>query len=119
MIFDFIETHLEKKCIECSKVSRYFMICLICGNKVCHTKACNNYDIHTLKCTGKYCIYIDMDTNIIISNSNGEIKELSSLYNNEEGFGPKIRKIGREFYLNKKKEKIFLKNFVCYNFHFN
>ena len=118
-IFDFIEKNLEKKCIECSKVSRYFMICLICGNKVCHTKACNNYDFHALKCTRQYCIYIDMNTNIVISNSNGEIKELSSLYNNEEGFGPKIRKIGREFYLNKKKENIFLKNFVCYNFHFN
>ena len=119
-IFDFIETNLEKKCIECSQVSRYFYICLVCGNKVCHTTNCNGYSLHTLKCTGKYCIFVDMEnTTISISKNNATIKQYTSLYNNEEGIGPRKKKIGREFYLNKEKEKIFFRNFVCYDFHFN
>ena len=59
------------------------------------------------------------NTTISISKNNATIKQYTSLYNNEEGIGPRKKKIGREFYLNKEKEKIFFRNFVCYDFHFN
>ena len=119
-IFDFIETNLEKKCIVCSKISGYFYICLVCGNKVCVFNNCNKFTNHTLKCTGKYCIFIDIhNTKISIYQTNGKRKVISSLYNNEEGVGPEKRKIGREFVLNKEKAKLIFRNFVCYDFHFN
>ena len=118
--FDFVESYLEKECILCLKKSRFYYICLICGNKICHTNNCNKYFNHSTNCGGKYCILIDMNTtNISISGNYGKIKELSSLYINKEGIGPKSRSIGREYNLSKAKEEIFFRNFICYDFHFN
>ena len=117
-IFDFIEKYLEKECINCSKKSRYFFICLICGNKICNTINCNQYSNHTMNCGGRYCIMIDMDNaKISITQNNGSKKDLSSLYINDEGIGPKENKIGKEFNLSKEKENIFFKNFICYDFN--
>ena len=119
-IFDFIEKYLEEKCVKCSKKSRFYYICLICGDKICKTKSCNQHFNHALTCGGRYCILIDMNnTKISISESNSNIKEFSSLYINKEGLGPKSKKIGKEFNLSKAKEKIFFRDFICYDFHFN
>ena len=117
-IFDFIEKYLEKECSICSEVSKYFYICLICGNKICHTKECNNYYLHSIKCGGKYCIFIDMEDGKI-SIYQGNLKEFSSIYINKEGVGPHSRRINNEFNLNREKEQLFFRNFVCYDFHFN
>ena len=117
-IFDFIEKYLEKPCIECLEISRSYYICLICGNKICNTNNCNKISDHSMLCGGKYCIMINMDdTNVSITENIGNIKELSSLYINNEGIGPQERKIGNEFNLCKKKEELFFRNFICYDFN--
>jgi len=118
-IFDFIENNLEKKCIICNEISRYFYICLICGNKICHTKTCNKFTQHTKDCGGKYCIFIDItDMKISISNYY-KIKTLSYLYINKEGNGPNKNSLGREFNLSEQIAENLLRNFICYDLNFN
>ena len=117
-IFDFIEKYLEKECDICSEVTKNFYICLICGNKICNTIQCNNYYIHSLKCGGKYCIFIDINDGKV-SIFDGSLKEYTSLYINKEGVGPHSRKIDNEFKLNKEKEQKYFRNFISYDFHFN
>ena len=60
-IFDWIEKNLEKKCILCSKTTKFYYICLICGNTICHTESCDKYYDHIKKCTGETSIFIDME----------------------------------------------------------
>ena len=117
-LFDFVEKYLEKKCIICSKISRFFYICLICGKKICHTSKCNNYYYHTLNCGGKYCIFINFkNEKALIA---GQItKEYSSLYINKQGVGPSSKKISNEFKLDKEKVEQYFRNFISYDFHFN
>ena len=119
-IFDFIEKYLEQKCSVCSKESRFFYICLICGKKICHTISCNQYYNHSMHCGGKYCIMINMDDTIVsITDDKKNEKNFSSLYIDNEGIGPLQNKIGNEFNLSKEKEHLFFKNFISYDFHFN
>ena len=119
-IFDFIENNLEKKCIMCNEVSRYFYICLICGNKICHTKTCNKFLQHTKECVGsEYCIFIDITDMKISIPKNYMMKTLSYLYINNEGIGPKKNSVGREFNLSEQKVGNLFRNFICYDLDFN
>ena len=119
-IFDFIENNLEKKCIMCNEVSRFFYICLICGNKICHTKTCNKFLQHTKLCVGsEYCIFIDITDMKISIPKNYMMKTLSYLYINKEGIGPKKNSVGREFNLSEQKVENLFKNFICYDLNFN
>ena len=119
-IFDFIENNLEKKCIMCSEVSRYFYICLICGNKICHTKTCNKFLQHTKECSGgEYCVFIDITDMKISIPKNYMMKTLSYLYINKEGIGPKKNSVGREFNLSEQKVESLFRNFICYDLNFN
>ena len=115
--FDFVEKYLEKKCIICSKVSRFFYVCLICGNKVCHTTECNDCFAHKRNCGGKYCIFIDFEDGQFFVASNQK-KFYTSLYNNKQGIGPNSKRINNEYILNKEKEEQYFRNFICYDFHF-
>ena len=117
-LFDIVEKYLEKKCIICSEISRFFYICLICGNKICHTSKCNKYYYHTLNCGGKYCIFINFDNEKVLIVDQRK-KEYSSLYINKQGVGPSSRKISNEFKLDKEKAEQYYRNFICYDFHFN
>ena len=114
-LFDFIEKYLEKKCVLCNEISRYFYICLICGNKICHTIKCSKFYRHALNCGGKYCIFIDFDNEKMII-ADKKKKELSSLYINKQGIGPSSRKIGNDFKLDKEKVEEYFRNFICYDF---
>ena len=116
--FDFIEKYLEKKCIICAKVSRFFYVCLICGNKICHTMFCNEFSMHVRKCLGKYGIFINMDDGELLI-ADIRKKNFSSIYINKQGIGPNSKKINNEFKLDKEKEEKYFRNLICYDFHFN
>ena len=117
-IFDFVEKYLYKKCIICYNNSKYYYICLICGNKVCHTKNCRDYSKHIKECTGSYCIFIDMDDMQIFLCSEYKEKKIYPLYVNEAGVGPNEREIGNEFNLSHENLQITLKKFICNDFNF-
>ena len=114
-IHDWIEKNIDKKCSVCLKFSIFCIICLICGEKLCHIDGCNKVCDHTRDCGGSYCVYIDMDNMKLYIydylKRNGEISY--PLYVDEEGIGPDFRVFGNNFNLNKEKIKITLKNFVC------
>ena len=115
---DFVENYLEKKCILCNKASRYFYICLICGNKICHTTKCNKYFLHKKNCGGKNCIFINADNgeiNIVDEDTN----TYSSIYMNKQGVIPNNKRIDNGYILNKEKEEQYFKKYICYDFHFN
>ena len=119
-IFDWIEKTLEKKCILCSKTTKYDYICLICGNKICHTRDCNRLYEHIKKCTGDISIFIDMDNmKVSIFTFNKKKVPLFPLYVNENGVGPNGYEIGNEFKLSQEKLKLALKSFSCNDFHLN
>jgi hypothetical protein len=119
-LFDWVEKNLEKKCIMCSKTSKYDYICLICGNKICHTKSCNKYIEHIRNCCGKSGIVIDMDNmKIKLVLSIGKLYSSFPLYVNENGVGPNEYEMGNEFYLSSEKLKLAIKNYSCNDIHFN
>ena len=119
-LFDWIENTLEKKCTICSKISKYGYICLICGNKICNTSTCNNYDDHIKKCCGDTSILIDMDNmKASIFTSYRNEKSCFPLYLNENGIGPKGYEIGNEYKLSKEKLKLAIKIYSCNDFNFD
>ena len=119
-IFDWIERNLEKKCIFCSKTSKYDYICLICGNKICHTKSCNKHFEHIKECSGYISIFIDMDNmKIVIESSAGISNFTLPLYVNKNGVGPNGYEMSNEFNLSLEKKKLTIKNYACNDIHFN
>ena len=119
-IFDWIERNLEKKCIFCSKTSKYDYICLICGNKICHTKSCNKHFEHIKECSGYISIFIDMDNmKIVIESSAGISNFTLPLYVNKNGVGPNGYEMSNEFNLSLEKIKLTIKNYACNDFNLN
>ena len=119
-IFDWVEKNLEKKCIMCSKTSKYDYICLICGNKICHTKSCDKYYEHIRNCCGVLGIFIDMDNmKVRLLTSSRKIYNGFPLYVNENGVGPNGYEMGNEFNLSLEKLKLAIKNYACNDIHFN
>ena len=113
-IFDFIEKYIFKKCDKCNKQYKQNYLCLICGNKIC--QEC--IFIHTVKCEYYDIIYIDLQTMKLIYIYNfQQIKLLSSLYTNKYNEEPNSDCISNDFYLNKEKYELVLKNFICNDFH--
>ena len=118
-IFDWIENHLEKKCLMCSKCSKYNYICLICGNKICHTNSCNLFIKHAESCNGNNSIFIDMDDmRICISVKLRYMQYIFPLYLNENGIGPSGYEMENEFILSNENLKLAFKNFVSYDYFF-
>ena len=112
-IFDLVEKNAQKKCSQCLQYSKYCFICLICGEKICHKSNCDKYIKHTMICGRINCVFIDMDNMKLYSCFFNKAKLSYPLYINGEGVGPNERIFEREFYLNKEKMKLTLKNFVC------
>ena len=120
-IFDWIERNLGKECDICHKLSKYSFICLICGNKVCHQRT-RIFDItlHTKKCGGKYCLFVDMDNmKVYIWSNNQQSQKLSSIYVNKAGVGPRGVQIENGFNLSHEKVSTIMKNYACIDFHLN
>ena len=117
-IFDWIERNLGKPCDICKSVTKLSYICLICGDKVCHSserpdEVCN----HIRMCTEKYCIFVDMNNmNLVLWDKVGNSKHLYPIYVNSDGTGPKGLGIGNEFNLSLEKLILSIKNFVCDDF---
>ena len=118
-VFDWIERNLEKKCILCCKCSKYNYICLICGNKVCHTRECNQFGKHAELCNGNNSIFIDMDNmKICFSVKYRMMAYTFPLYANENGIGPNGYEMENKFKLSNENLKSTIKNFVSYDFFF-
>ena len=119
-IFDWIERNLGKKCNVCKQVTKYSYICLICGNKVCHSKT-NPIQIgnHARNCGGNYCLFMDMDNMNLIFWENDYLKKLFPLYVDEAGTGPKGFEISNKYNLSHEKLNLTVKNFVCKDFQIN
>ena len=122
-IFDLIEKTITKKCIICGKTPKKAMLCLICGEKVCHGSRLGfNQDellSHTSKCTGSYGMFIKLyKMKLFYINNKGRKKRLFPIYVNKNGIGAKGEEIGGEFNLSKEKLKLMLKNYLSNDFHF-
>ena len=119
--FDLIEKYAEKKCNICGKIPKKALLCLICGEKVCNERNDKNDEtiIHTIKCTGSYCIFIKMYKMklIYITKDGGKLK-LFHIYVNKNGNGAKGREITNEFNLNHEKMKLVMRNYLSKEFHF-
>ena len=118
-VFDWIENNLEKKCKICSKNSKYNYICLICGEKICHTKDCNLFTKHAKLCNGNDSIFIDMDNmKICISFKLRFMSYIFPLYLNENGIGPNGYQMGNQFILSDENLKSAVKKFISYDLFF-
>ena len=113
-IFDWIEKCLFKKCCICYNISKYYYICLICGEKICHTKSCNKKAQHVEKCGGESGIFIDIDSAKVIfsKNNNQIINKLYHLYLNNSGVGPSGYEFSNEFNLSQDKYNLALKDYI-------
>ena len=120
-IFDWIERNVGKECDICHRPSKYSFICLLCGSKVCHSRT-KIFDItlHTKKCGGKYCLFVDMDNmKVYIWSNNQQFQKLSSIYVNKAGIGPRGLQFDNEFNLSHEKLSTIMKNYACIDFHLN
>ena len=118
-IFDFIENNIGKKCSLCKNIRRDSFLCLICGEKVCNHKKSDEYMIHVRKCTGDFCIFIQLSkTKLFLANKYGDLVKLFHLYVNKAGTGPKGNQISNEFNLSEEKIKNIIKNYISNDFHF-
>ena len=116
-IFDWIEKCLFKKCIMCKNNTKYYYICLICGEKICNTKICDRMVKHASECGGGSGAYIDIgNAKLTYIKPKKERKDFYSLYVNDSGVGPNDNHIGNEFYLSKEKYKLALKDYVSNDF---
>ena len=115
-IFDFFEKYIFKKCVICNNESKYYFICLICGQKICATISCNSVHLHVKNCCGKMGLFIyitDMKLHFVNSiNSENNKKILFPLYVNESGVGPNLTNKGRDFKLSKENYETALKEFI-------
>ena len=121
-IFDWIERNLLKKCDICKKISKDSFICLICGDKVCSSKANRpiHFLDHTNMCGKNDCLFIDVkNMKMMLCKYPVYIKKLNPLYVNESGVGPDGYEIGKEFNLSHEQLSLALKNYVCYDSLFN
>ena len=110
---------MEKKCKICSKNSKYNYICLICGEKICHTKDCNLFTKHAKLCNGNDSIFIDMDNmKICISFKLRFMSYIFPLYLNENGIGPNGYQMGNQFILSDENLKSAVKKFISYDLFF-
>ena len=121
--FDLIEKTIGKKCNICGKMPKKSMLCLICGEKVCYRHILDiNQDeifIHTLKCTGSYCMFIKLyKMKLFYINDKGRRLLLFPIYVNKSGIGAEGEEIGGEFNLSREKLKLVLKNYLSDDFHF-
>ena len=122
-IFDFIEKNTGKTCQECGKIHKSLFMCLICGENVCkNLNSRARFDalnIHTHKCQGDYCIYLDMIfMNLYYINTKGSLIKLFPIYINKAGTGPMESGITNEFNLSYEKLKMITKDFISKDFHF-
>ena len=117
-IFDWFEKCLYKKCSICLNISKYYCICLICGEKICHTKSCNKITQHVSKCGGQSGIFIDINDAklILIKNSSNFRNKTYPLYINNSGVGPSDYEIGNEFNLSQEKYNLALKDYISNDF---
>ena len=116
-IFDWIENNLGKKCDICNKLSRYSLICLLCGNKICHFRDSPFHFLsHTRTCGGKKCIFVNMDNMTILLRTDTDSKKLFPIYVNKSGNGPQGYEIGNEYYLSREKLRLAIKNYACDDF---
>ena len=119
-IFDFIEKCIFKKCIICNNETKYYLICLICGQKVCTTNNCNSAHSHVKNCCGKLGMFINItDMRLYFVNSDNRRKALFPLYINESGVGPDLTSKGRDFKLSKENYETALKEFISLDVKIN
>ena len=113
-IFDFIEKYIFKKCYNCNKQKKRNYLCLICGNKIC--EEC--LPSHLIKCSNSDIILVNLQSmKLLYIYELYEFKELPSLYTNEYNEEPNPDCITNNFYFNKEKYELVLKNFVSNDFH--
>ena len=119
--FTLIEKYSTKNCNICGKIPKKALLCLICGEKVCNNIIDKNDEsiIHTIKCTGSYCIFVKLyKMKLIYVNRNGNKKKLFHIYVNKNGSGAKGNEISNEYNLNCEKVKFVLRNYLSKEFHF-
>ena len=118
-IFDMVEKYLFKKCCVCNDYSKYYYICLICGEKVCNTKICDKIVRHVDSCGGGSGIFIYISTTslCLIKSKSAKRNNLFPLYVNESGVGPNEYEIGNEFKLSQEKYNNALKTYISNDFH--
>jgi len=118
-IFDMVEKYLFKKCCICNNYTKYYYICLICGEKVCNTKICDKVLKHVDICGGGSGIFIYISTTslCLVKLISTKRNNLYPLYVNESGVGPNEYEIGNEFNLSQEKYNNALKTYISNDFH--
>ena len=115
-LFDFVEKYIFKKCVMCNKETKFYFICLVCGEKVCCTNICDLRQIHVKNCSGKRGIFLYIsDMKLYIINSEKSLKVLYPLYVNESGVGPDLLRKPRDFKLSKENYEASLKEYVSFD----
>ena len=116
-MFDWIEKCLFKKCSTCLNYSKYYYICLICGEKVCNTNSCNKISRHIEECGGGSGIFIYIsNAKITLVKLNKNKNELYPLYVNDSGVGPSGYQMENDYYLSQEKYNLALKNYISNDF---
>jgi len=118
-IFDMVEKYLFKKCCICNNYTKYYYICLICGEKVCNTKICDKINKHVENCGGGSGIFMYISTTslCLVKANSTKRDNLYPLYVNESGVGPNEYEIGNEFNLSQEKYNNALKTYISNDFH--
>lgn len=118
-IFDMVEKYLFKKCCMCNNYSKYYYICLICGEKICNTKICDQILKHIENCGGESGIFIYISTTslFLVKFKSAKRNNLYPLYVNESGVGPNEYEIGNEFNLSQDKYNSAIKTYISNDFH--
>ena len=116
-IFDFIIRTQLQPCKFCNKSLKYYYLCLVCGEKLCHTTSCNQIQNHVDECGGKNGIFIDMDNMKYYYHNNFKNGSPFSIYVNEVGIGPSGYELGSNYYLCKNHVKKIISCFVSDDFN--
>ena len=119
-VFDFLLKYNEKKCVECKQLKKESLVCLICGERVCHPIRYQNYHAldHANKCTEDFSFFIDTNELYLYCADNDRIRKLCSLYVDKNGSGLKKNEITNEFNLSDEKYKLALKNYIAQEYVF-
>ena len=116
-IFDFIIKNAGKKCEICHKISSSWLLCLICGKKVCDSK--QEAFTHIDHCMIGNCIFVDMSNTILFYvDKKRMIMSLYPIYLDKNGSGPKRSKISNEYNLSKERLRSTLDNYISLEYHF-
>ncbi|TMS35319.1 hypothetical protein L596_002749 [Steinernema carpocapsae] len=108
---DIFKYNYNRECLNCDRVSKNPMVCLVCGTLVCieyveRSRETSELISHVKSCTSGNCCFLSILTSLIVIVQNYEYSIWGSVYLDNHGEEDRQLKRGRPLFLNKNRYRL-------------